>query len=68
MLRKETLGLYQKFLRLTRQISDKKSKDEMVAWIKEDFRLNKHLKEEVCAFKIISLKYSADTLLKNLTF
>ena len=47
ILRGESKRLYKKFMTLTRQIENKQERKELRSWIREDFRINKDLTNEV---------------------
>jgi len=48
VLQGESKRLYRNFMRLTRQMEDKNRQKEMRLWIRDDFKINKDLTDEVC--------------------
>jgi hypothetical protein len=47
MLRQQVLKLYRSLLRAIRGIDDDESKNEVLQWVRTDFRNNKHHTDEV---------------------
>ncbi|KAL1454442.1 hypothetical protein WDU94_010697 [Cyamophila willieti] len=46
LLRAEVISLYRTFLRTAKEIPDEKSRQEMIGWIRQEFKANKHLTDE----------------------
>ncbi|XP_053206670.1 LYR motif-containing protein 2-like [Panonychus citri] len=46
ILRSQVMDLYRDFLRTINPINDIKSKNELKQWIRQDFQLNKSVKDE----------------------
>jgi len=55
MLRQQVLKLYRSLLRAIRGIPDEESKNEVLQWVRTDFRNNKHHTDEVSS-QAITLK------------
>ena len=47
MLRQDVLKLYRDLLRTINKVPDENSRRELKLWLREDFRSNKGLKEEI---------------------
>lgn len=47
ILRGESRRLYRRFMRLTRSIEDKQQQKDLRIWIRDDFKMNKNLKDEL---------------------
>lgn len=47
MLRQQVLKMYRDFMRLVRLADKESDRKEITAWIREDFKMNKNLKDEV---------------------
>lgn len=47
ILQGESKRLYKSFMKLTRRVHDKQQQKELRLWIRDDFRINKHLADEV---------------------
>lgn len=46
VLKGESKRLYRNFMKLTRRIDDKQQAKDMRLWIRDDFKINKHLIDE----------------------
>jgi hypothetical protein len=55
MLRQQVLKLYRSILRAIRGIPDEESKNEVLQWVRTDFRNNKHHTDEVSS-QAVTLK------------
>ena len=55
MLRQQVLKLYRSLLRAIRGIPDEGSKNEVLQWVRTDFRNNKHHTDEVSS-QAVTLK------------
>lgn len=47
VLRSESKRLYRRFMRLSRRIEDKQQAKDLRLWIRDDFKINKNLTNEV---------------------
>lgn len=47
VLQSESKRLYKNFMRLTRKVEDKQQQRDLRKWIRDDFKINKHLTDEV---------------------